>query len=43
MTKITREQAEKVAITWSLRMYFGRMPTKEEVEMALKLTKEEKE
>ena len=43
MTEISYEQARKVAITWSLRMYFGRMPTKEEVELALELTKEEEE
>lgn len=43
MTTITREEARKVAITWSMRMFFGRMPTKEEVELALELTKEEEE
>ena len=43
MTTITREEARKVAVAWSLRMYFGRMPTKEEVELALELTKEEEE
>ena len=43
MTEITREEARKVATTWSLRMYLGRMPTKEEVELAMEMTKEEEE
>tara|TARA_Y100000004_G_scaffold156708_1_gene181962 strand:+ start:228 stop:359 length:132 start_codon:yes stop_codon:yes gene_type:complete len=43
MTSITREEARKVAIIHSMRMFFGRMPTKEEVELALELTKEEEE
>lgn len=37
------EEARKVAITWSMRMYLGRMPTKEEVELALELTKEDEQ
>ena len=41
MTEITREQARKVATAWSLRMYLGRMPTKEEVELAMALTEDE--
>ena len=40
MTEITREQAERVAVTWSLRMFLGHMPTKEQVELALKLRQE---
>lgn len=40
MTEIAREEARKVATTWSLRMYLGRMPTKEEVELAMALTEE---
>jgi len=43
MTEISYEKARFVAVAWSLRMYLGRMPTKEEVELALELTKEEEE
>lgn len=43
MTEISYEEAERVAVTWSLRMYLGHMPTKEQVELALKLRKEKEE
>jgi hypothetical protein len=43
MTKLTEEEARRVATAWSLRMYHERMPTKEEVELAMEMTKEEEE
>jgi len=43
MSEMETEEARKVAITWSMRMYLGRMPTKEEVELALELTKEDEQ
>ena len=43
MTTITREEARRVATAWSLRMFLGEMPSKEMVDMAMEMTKEEEE